>query len=97
MPLILVDGDFCRTAAAEQDRPAVDAACIAAEKGEIGLSDDELFFRGGDYRIYLSHNYFFFRTKIMNYSINRSLLFRKVPTLFAIKGTSVPFLEYFCT
>ena len=50
---------------------------VVVEEGEIGLSDDELLFRGGNYRIHLRHNHFFFRTKIMNYSINSGFYFLK--------------------
>ena len=48
---ILVHGGLGAALAAVEDRPAFAAARIIAEKGEIGLSDDELFFRCGYYGV----------------------------------------------
>ena len=48
---ILVHGGVGAALAAVEDRPAFAAARIIAEKGEIGLSDDELFFRCGYYGV----------------------------------------------
>ena len=48
---ILVHGGVGAALAAVEDRPAFAAARIIAEKGEIGLSDDVLFFRCGYYGV----------------------------------------------
>ena len=84
LPPVLVDRRHGAAAAAEEQRTALDAVGATAEKGEIGLADRELLLGSGHYRITRNHLKFFFRTKIAQFCGKENILFRKLPTLFAI-------------